>query len=133
VRLRRAGKQKPAADAAQHRQPPDNYTNRCYRAARRRYPYRVYVIELDPAACPRARSGQVCLYVGETADTPEERFSEHKRGYRASRVVRRHGIRLRPDIYRLFPPARTRDESRRLEARVAERLRLQGYIVFGGH
>ncbi len=95
--------------------------------------YRVYVIELDRAACPRARPEQTCLYVGETADTPEERFDEHRRGYRASRVVRRFGLRLRPDIYRLFPPVRTREQSRRLEARVAERLRLQGYLVFGGH
>jgi len=98
-----------------------------------RFPYHVYVIELDPAACPRARAGQVCLYVGETADTPEERFAKHLRGHRASRVVRRFGLRLRPDIYRLFPPARTREESRRLEARVAARLRQQGFVVFGGH
>ncbi len=95
--------------------------------------YRVYVIELHPAACRRAPPGATCVYVGETADTPEERFAEHLRGHHASRVVKRYGVRLRPDIYRLFPLARTRDESRRLEAKVAERLRLQGYVVFGGH
>lgn len=95
--------------------------------------YRVYVIELDAKASRRSRPGSTCLYVGETADTPEERFAEHLRGHKASRVVRRYGLRLRPDIYRLFPLARTRPESRRLEARVAERLRLQGYVVFGGH
>jgi hypothetical protein len=95
--------------------------------------YRVYVIELDPKASPRTPPGATCLYVGETADTPEERFAEHLRGHKASRVVKRYGVRLRPDIYRLFPLARTREESRRLEARVAERLRLQGYVVFGGH
>jgi hypothetical protein len=48
-------------------------------------------------------------------------------------VVRRFGVRLRPDIYRLFPLVRTREESRCLEARVAARLRMQGYVVFGGH
>lgn len=95
--------------------------------------YRVYVIELDPAASREARPGQTCLYVGETADSPEERFAEHKRGHRASRVVRRFGVRLRPDIYRLFPVVRTREQSRALEAKVAARLRLQGYVVFGGH
>jgi hypothetical protein len=95
--------------------------------------YRVYVIELDPKAARGARPGTTCVYVGETADTPEERFAEHLRGHRASRVVKRFGLRLRPDIYRLFPLARTREESRRLEAKVAERLRLQGYVVFGGH
>jgi hypothetical protein len=101
-------------------------------AAGRRF-YRVYVIELAPAAGRRQRPGCTCLYVGETADSPEERFAEHLRGYRASRVVKRFGLRLRPDIYRLFPPVRTRQQSRRLEARVAERLRMQGYVVFGGH
>ncbi len=95
--------------------------------------YRVYVIELHPSACRRAPRGATCVYVGETADTPEERFAEHLRGHRASRVVKRYGVRLRPDIYRLFPLARPREESRRLEAKVAERLRLQGYVVFGGH
>jgi hypothetical protein len=100
------------------------------RAPRR---YRVYVIELDPSACRGVPSGATCVYVGETADTPEERFAEHLRGHRASRVVKRYGVRLRPDIYRLFPLARTREQSRRLEAKVAERLRLQGYVVFGGH
>ena len=95
--------------------------------------YRIYVIELDPRAGRGARPGATCVYVGETADTPEERFAEHRRGYRASRVVKRFGVRLRPDIYRLFPLARTREESRRLEAKVAARLRMQGYVVFGGH
>jgi len=95
--------------------------------------YRIYVVELDPRASRGVRPGATCVYVGETADTPEERFAEHLRGHRASRVVKRFGLRLRPDIYRLFPLARTRVESRRLEAKVAERLRLQGFVVFGGH
>ncbi len=100
--------------------------------AARRY-YRIYVIELDPGACRRStQAGHTCVYVGETADTPEQRFAEHKRGYRASRVVRKYGVRLRPDLYRGFV-CLTREQSRRLEARVAARLRAQGFIVFGGH
>jgi hypothetical protein len=94
--------------------------------------YRIYVIELDPAACPRGRRGRTCVYVGETADTPEERFAEHKRGYKASRVVRKYGLKLRPDLYRGFT-CLTRAQSRDLEARVAARLREQGFVVFGGH
>jgi hypothetical protein len=94
--------------------------------------YRIYVIELDPAASPRRKAGQTCVYVGETADTPEERFAEHKRGYKASRIVRKHGVRLRPDLYRGFV-CLTRAQSRDLEARVAARLREQGFLVFGGH
>lgn len=96
--------------------------------------YRIYVIELDPKACPRpgGRKGRTCVYVGETADTPEERFEEHKRGYKASRIVKKYGLRLRPDLYRGFV-CRTRQQSRLLEARVAARLRVQGFVVFGGH
>ena len=94
--------------------------------------YRIYVIELAPEACPRGRKGRTCVYVGETADTPEERFAEHRRGYRASRIVRRYGLRLRPDLYRGFV-CLTRTQSRLLEAKVAARLREQGFVVFGGH
>jgi hypothetical protein len=108
------------------------YAARVPLRAPRRF-YRIYVVELDPRACRGARPGATCVYVGETAGTPEERFAEHLRGHRASRVVKRYGVRLRPDIYRLFPLARTREESRRLESKVAERLRMQGYSVLGGH
>lgn len=94
--------------------------------------YRIYVIELDPKACPGGRRGRTCVYVGETADTPEERFAEHMRGYRASRIVKKYGLRLRPDLYRGFV-CLTREQSRLLEAKVAARLRVQGFIVFGGH
>lgn len=46
--------------------------------------------------------------------------------------MRKHGVRLRPDLYCGFV-CRTRDESRRPEAKVAARLRLQGFVAFGGH
>jgi len=94
--------------------------------------YRIYVIELDPKAHPLGRRGRTCVYVGETAGTPEERFAKHLRGHRASRVVRKYGLRLRPDLYRGFV-CFTREQSRLLEARVAARLRVQGFVVFGGH
>jgi predicted GIY-YIG superfamily endonuclease len=95
--------------------------------------FRVYVIELDDAAGPRARAELPCVYVGQTADTPEERFAEHKSGHHASRHVKRHGIRLRPDLYATLPLVPTREQAEELERRVAEELARRGYTVFGGH
>jgi hypothetical protein len=94
--------------------------------------FRVYVVELaDPAG--RGRRGRPCLYVGQTTVTPAERFAQHKAGHKASRVVRRHGLRLRPDLYEGLPLLASREAALVLEARVAAELRGRGYRVFGGH
>jgi hypothetical protein len=102
--------------------------------------YSVYVIELAPAACrktdcPATRSGKPHVYVGETGKTPEERFQDHKtEDHRASvKVVRDHGVRLRPRLSHGFGPYPTRDRARVGEAELAERLRKRNYHVFGGH
>ena len=95
--------------------------------------YRVYVVELDDAAGPRLNPDLPCVYVGQTADSPEERFDEHLRGHRASRHVRKHGVRLRPDLYQTLPLQATREQAEVLEARVADELRRRGFTVFGGH
>jgi hypothetical protein len=73
------------------------------------------------------------VYVGQTADAPEERFAEHQRGYRAARVVKKHGIRLRPRLYRNYGPYATREEAEAAEVRLAARLQRRGFCVFGGH
>ena len=64
---------------------------------------RVYVIELDDSHL--VRRGKGYLYVGETSETPEVRFQKHRDGAVnkhgvsiASRHVRQHGKRLRPDL-----------------------------------
>lgn len=105
------------------------------KARSRREPrvYRVYVVELADTSGARLRPDLPNLYVGQTADTPEERFAEHQRGHRASRHVRRHGLRLRPDLYQTLPLQATRDQAETLEARVADELRRRGHRVFGGH
>lgn len=101
--------------------------------------FRVYVIELDEAACQRTAcaarlSGKPHVYVGETKKTPEERFAEHMAGILvSSRVVRKHGLRLRPRLSRNWGPYDTREESREAEAMLAEKLRKKGFCVFGGH
>ena len=99
----------------------------------------VYVIELDEAACNRTAcaarlSGKPHVYVGETKKNPVDRFAEHMAGgFLSSRVVRKHGLRLRPRLYRNWRPRDTREESREAEAMLAERLRRKGFCVFGGH
>jgi hypothetical protein len=95
--------------------------------------YRIYVVELRDAAGRRRRGDLPCVYVGQTVVTPEERFAQHKAGHKSSRVVRRHGLALRPDLYEGLPLLASRQAALVLEARVASELRARGYRVFGGH
>lgn len=103
--------------------------------SRKQHEYSVYEIELGQSICEQrgCRTAKPPVYVGQTADTPEERFAEHQRGYRAARVVKKHGIRLRPRLYRNYGPYSTREEAEAAEARLAARLERRGFCVFGGH
>jgi GIY-YIG catalytic domain len=96
----------------------------------------VYVIELDPKGCEDPGKGFV--YVGETSKTPEERFKEHikgkrnKRGRLYSRMVRKYGQGLRPDLapdIKYFDAA----SSKAAEKRWARKMKDEGYKVVGGH
>jgi predicted GIY-YIG superfamily endonuclease len=98
----------------------------------------VYVVELDPGILQRKKfreanpnyvRGKDCLYVGMTGLTPERRFQNHKRGYRANSFVRDYGWHLRADLYpdgNPFPYA----EAVKQEAYVARELRRLGYGVW---
>ncbi len=96
----------------------------------------VYVIELDPSAVSNPGKGYV--YVGETSLSPEERFKQHMDGKRNehgplfSRVVHRHGVRLR---YDLAPRRKFFDQAsaRRAEKQRFEVLKSRGFNVRGGH
>jgi len=100
--------------------------------ARVTYTYRVYVIELDDKAGRRVDVDRECVYVGQTTRTAEERFEQHRSGHMSSRVVRKYGLKLRPDLSpgRLY---RTRREAERAEAEWARKLKARGHRVFGGH
>ena len=100
--------------------------------------YSIYVIELDKAvlenkkfrtANPGYEEGQPCVYVGMTVRTPEERFDQHKRGYKSARFVRNFGLRLKPRQYRSLNPM-TFEEARQMEVEKARRLRKRGYGVW---
>ena len=88
----------------------------------------IYVVELQ--GVPRGTGRDV--YVGMTGLAPEERFANHKKGYKASRIVTKYGLRLLPELYEVFNPMPF-DVAVAMEAELAEDLRRQGYTVAGGH
>ena len=100
--------------------------------------YNIYVIELEKGvlnekkfrqANPGYIDGKPCVYVGMTVRTPEERFAQHKRGYKAAKFVRKYGLYLKPRLYRKFNPM-TYDEAKFMEVEKARRLRKRGYGVW---
>jgi predicted GIY-YIG superfamily endonuclease len=103
--------------------------------------YSVYVVLLDArirriarvkVLNPKRDLKKPCIYVGMTGIDPAERFQNHKRGYKASRYVRKYGIRLMPELYAELNPL-TYDEAVIAEQGLAGRLREEGYTVVGGH
>lgn len=101
--------------------------------------YKVNVIELDKKVLekPRFRKAnpdypgeKPCVYVGQTAKTPEERLEQHLTGKRANQFVKRYGIRLKPKLYVKHNSLVTRAEVEAKEGWLAERLRSKGYGVW---
>ena len=100
--------------------------------------FNVYVIELDKSVMknrkflaenPNLNSSLPCYYVGITGLTPEERFRNHKRGYKSSRIVKKFGMRLVPDIYEKRNPMTYEDASNK-ERKLASELRSKGHGVW---
>jgi hypothetical protein len=101
----------------------------------------VYVVLLDPAvgklravraANPKRDRKKLCVYVGMTGLTPEERFANHKAGIKAAAVVTRYGLRLLPELYAHLNPMPFA-AAVKMEMDLAEDLRGAGYTVTGGH
>ena len=67
-----------------------------------------------------------------TGLSPDERFANHKNGVKAASVVKRHGLRLLPELYEIFNPMPF-DVAVTMEQELAEDLRKQGFTVAGGH
>jgi len=100
--------------------------------------YHVYVIKLDGTvlnhrrfreANPQHDPLKACVYVGMTGLTPQERFAQHKRGYKSGRYVREYGRKLLPHLYERYNPM-TFEDAARMERRLATRLRAQGFAVW---
>ena len=109
---------------------------------RREQPFHhhVYVVLLDPAvlnerrvraANPKRDPAKPCVYVGMTGIPPIARFENHKAGYKGSRFVRRHGLRLLPELYQDLNPMPF-EVACQMERELANDLRGQGYAVCGG-
>ncbi len=109
--------------------------------------YRVYVIELSKRiytenwkfrqANPQFNGVLQCLYVGMTSKTPQERFEQHKTGYRnrkgydlSASMVKKYGLYLRPSLYNHLAPMRTRAEALKMERALALELRRKRYAVW---
>jgi hypothetical protein len=92
-------------------------------------PRRVYVIELDRAAGRRRDPRIPWVYVGASARTPERRFAQHRDGYRSARLVRRFGVRLRPDLYEDLPSFASSREAAAAERRRARELAACGFVA----
>jgi hypothetical protein len=72
------------------------------------------------------------LYVGITGQTPEERFANHKAGYKSSKSVEEYGECLLPSLYDHLNPMGYA-EAQSLEKQIAESLKEAGIPVYGGH
>jgi predicted GIY-YIG superfamily endonuclease len=110
-------------------------------------PYVVYVIELSRKvfnestkfreANPQYHGALECLYVGMTSKTPQERFEQHRSGYRnkkghklSSNIVQKYGRYLRPSLYNHIKPMKSRAEALEMEEKLALELRRQRYAVW---
>jgi hypothetical protein len=89
----------------------------------------VYVIELERAAGRRRDPRLPWLYVGSSARRPEDRFAQHLRGYKAARLVKRFGFRLRPDLYEDLGPIRGKRAAVEAEEARARELAAAGFVA----
>lgn len=106
-----------------------------------KFHHNVYVILLDPKVAkhptilrmnPKRDPKKPCVYVGMSGLPPEQRFENHKHGYKAAWVVEKYGVRLLPDLYAHLNPM-PYEAALQMESELAEELWEQGYTVTGGH
>ena len=70
-----------------------------------------------------------CVYVGQTALDPEERFRQHKSGYKACRIAKKYGKRLIKREYEHLNPVPA-SEAEEMEEALAVDLQRKGYAVW---
>jgi hypothetical protein len=90
---------------------------------------RIYIVLLKGVG--KKRLGYA-LYVGKTIRKPEVRFQQHKDGYKASRYVKKYGVRLLPELFEHLNPM-SAAEATELEVSIAEALKKAGIPNYGGH
>jgi hypothetical protein len=90
---------------------------------------RVYVIELAAAAGRRRDPRIPWVYVGSSARPPGDRLAQHRRGYKSARLVKRHGLELRPDLYEDLAPIRGKRAAVEAERERARELAGCGFVA----
>ena len=102
--------------------------------------HNVYVVELaaDVLREPRFRRSnpgydpsKLCVYIGMTGHTPDERMDKHKAGIKSNKFVRLYGLRLLPELYACYNPM-PYEGARDMEVELAIGLREEGYGVWQG-
>jgi len=101
--------------------------------------HKIYVVLLDDEVRNRRKvktgtdPALPSVYVGMTSLSIEKRFQNHKNNHKAGRgYVRDYGIRLLPALYEAYNPM-PRHLAPKAEAALADKLRIEGYTVLGGH
>jgi len=99
----------------------------------------LYVVELNPKIFDREERffkanlhwipGNLCVYVGMTGLTPEERFRAHQRGEHSAWFVKKYGRRLLPELYSHFNPL-PYELAQQMEPELARQLRDDGLAVW---
>ena len=102
--------------------------------------HNVYVVLLSKAALkdlsilrrtPARDPSKPAVYVGMTGLPVDHRFENHKNGYKSSRLVRKYGVRLLPELFEHLNPM-PYEHAVQMEKDLADDLRAQGYAVCGG-
>jgi hypothetical protein len=106
--------------------------------------HNLYVVELHPKIFeieqrfletnPHWLPGKLCVYVGMTGLTPEERFQKHLRGEKDAWFVHKYGQRLLPEVrpFRLRSPCGPcGDDTLRTSVKRSEVPRKRRRSVFG--
>ena len=88
--------------------------------------HRVYVVLLENP-CGDGRAG---YYVGMSGLPPQERFANHKRGYKSARIVKEHGVALAWEWFADIP-SMSYKEAALAEPTLADDLRDLGFLVYG--
>ena len=106
---------------------------------RKKNVYSVYVIDLDKDVLsvkkfrernPDYINDDPCVYIGQTAKSPDDRFDQHKAGIKANRYAKKYGLRLRYKLFEEYNPIATRKEAEYKEALLGEHLRKRGFAVW---
>jgi hypothetical protein len=109
-------------------------------ASGKTFHHSVYVILLDPAVLqhpsilrlnPNRDPAKPSVYVGMTGLAVQDRFQNHKKGYKSAWVVEKYGLRLMPELYEYLNPMPF-EAAVQMENDLAEDLRADGYTVAGG-